>query len=164
PPLDVDSIRNDPRFQVIENVFTGAPSMLLINRQLPPTDDLAVAQAIQFAVNKEICSRIATKNLSPVAWGPLKPTNWGYNPEVETLYRFDPEKAKQLLDAAGWVPGPDGIRVKDGQRATLVNHTKNDPVTMSMLEAIQGMLKAVGLEFEIRSMSIAAAEEQSRQG
>ena len=47
-------------------------------------------QALEFAVNKEVISRIATSGTSPVAWGPLKPTNWSYNKEVEALYTNGP--------------------------------------------------------------------------
>lgn len=164
PSLDVESMKEDSAYQVFENTFTGAPTMFLINRQLAPTDDLAVAQALQFAVNKEVVMRIATGGIGDVAWGPLKPTNWGYNAEVEELYRFDPEQAKQRLDEAGWVPGDDGIRSKDGQRAHLIVNVKTDAVTVSMLEAIQGMLRDVGLQLEIVTMSLAASEELARQG
>jgi peptide/nickel transport system substrate-binding protein len=164
PPLDVATIKSDPKFQTFENMFTGDPTMFLINRQLSPTDDLAVAQAIQFAVNKEVISKIATNNVSPVAWGPLKPTNWSYNPEVEKLYSFNPDQAKQLLDQAGWTPGADGLRTKGDASGKLTINVKDDKLTVSMLEAIQGMLKAVGLDLDIRTMSLAASEDLARQG
>ena len=41
------------------------------------------------------------------ATGPFPPGTWMYEPAVKT-YRFDPERAKALLDEAGWRPGPDG--------------------------------------------------------
>jgi peptide/nickel transport system substrate-binding protein len=164
PALDVGGLKSDSKYQTFENMFTGDPTMFLINRQLTPTDDLAVAQALEFAVNKEVISKIATSNTSPVAWGPLKPTNWGYNPEIEKLYRFDPEQAKQGLDKAGWTPGAGGLRTKDGKDGKLVINVKDDKLTVSMLTAIQGMLQAVGLDLEIRTMALAASEDLARQG
>jgi peptide/nickel transport system substrate-binding protein len=164
PVLDVPSLREDSTITLSERMFAGAPTMLLINRQLAPTDDLAVAQAVEFAVDKNVINQIATGGVSTVAWGPLKPVNWGYNPEVESIYSYDPEKAKQLLDEAGWVPGPDGIRVKDGVTAKLIALTLSDPIRISFLEAIQGMLRAVGLDMEIQAMSLAASEDLARQG
>jgi peptide/nickel transport system substrate-binding protein len=164
PSLDVESMRTNPSFQVFENMFTGAPTMFLVNRQLAPTDDLAVAKALQFAVNKDVITRIATAGVSPVAWGPLKPTNWTYDPRVEELYRYDPAMAAQLLDEAGWVAGADGLRSKDGQPGKLVINVKSDDITVSMLEAIQGMLQQVGLDLEIITMSLAASEDLARQG
>jgi peptide/nickel transport system substrate-binding protein len=164
PALDVGGLKSDSKYQTFENMFTGDPTMFLINRQLTPTDDLAVAQALQFAVNKEVISKIATSNTSPIASGPLKPTNWGYNTEVEKLYKFDPEQAKQALDKAGWTPGSGGLRTKDGKEGKLVINVKDDKLTVSMLEAIQGMLRGVGLDLEIRTMSLAASEDLARQG
>jgi len=164
PALDVAQTKGDSKYQTFENMFTGDPTMFLINRQLAPTDDLAVAQALESAVNKEVISKIATSSTSPVAWGPLKPTNWSYNKDVEGLYKFDPAQAKQVLDAAGWTPGADGLRTKNGVSGKLLINVKDDKLTVSMLEAIQGMLRAVGLDLEIRTMSLAASEDLARQG
>jgi peptide/nickel transport system substrate-binding protein len=164
PALDSVGLTHDARVQVIQTMFTGCPTVHHINRQLPPTNDLAVAKAIQFAINRDVIAKIGTQGTSPVAWGPLKSSNWGYNPRVKTLYRFDPEKAKQLLAEAGWIPGPNGIRAKNGQEAKMVTATKDDKLVISELEAMQGMLRAVGLDLEIKVMSLAAAEELARQG
>lgn len=164
PAIDAVKLKQDKRIKVVETMFTGAPTMLLINRQLPPTNELAVAKAIQFAVNKETVAKIGTQGISPVAWGPLKSSNWGYNPEVRKLYSYDPEKAKKLLEEAGWKVGPDGIRVKNGTPAKLITNTKDDKIVVSELEAVQGMLRAVGLDMEIKTMSLAAAEDLARQG
>jgi peptide/nickel transport system substrate-binding protein len=41
--------------------------------------------------------------------------SWAHTDAIEH-HPFDPAKARQILDADGWRPGPDGIRVKNGQR------------------------------------------------
>ena len=164
PAINVDSVQADPRFQVFKNMYAGEPVMFLINRSKFPTDDVAVARAMQFAVNKQVVTRIATAGISPVAWGPLKPVVWGYNAEVEKLYRYDPPKARQVLEEAGWKPGPGGIRAKNGQACKMVCAVKSDPVTVSMLTAIQGMFKSVGIDLEIQTMALPASEELARQG
>jgi peptide/nickel transport system substrate-binding protein len=164
PAIDSVNLKRDSRVQVIETMFTGCPTVQHINRQLHPTNDLAVARAIQYAVNKEVIARIGTQGTSPPAWGPLKSSTWGYSPKVKSLYRYDPAKAKALLDEAGWVPGPNGIRAKAGKEARLVTHVKDDKIAVSELEAIQGMLRAVGLDLEIKVMSLAASEDMARQG
>jgi len=164
PAVNVASVESDPKFQVFKNMYAGDPVMFLINRQLFPTNDLAVAQAMQFAVNKPILSKIATAGTSPVAWGPLKPVVWGYNPAVEKLYRYDPAKARQVLEEAGWKLGSDGIRVKNGKACQMVCDVKADPVTVSMLTAMQGMFKAVGIGLDIKTMALPASEELAREG
>lgn len=164
PPINVESVQSDPKFQVFKNMYAGEPVMFVINRSKFPTDDVAVARAVQFAVNKQVAARIATGGVSPVAYGPLKPVVWGYNPEVEKLYRYDPPKARQVLEEAGWKMGPGGVRVKNGQACEMVCAVKSDPVTVSMLTAIQGMLKSVGIGLNIQTMALPASEELARQG
>lgn len=164
PALDAVNLQNNPKVHVIQTMFTGCPTTQLVNRQLPPTDDVAVAKALQYAINREIVSKIGTQSTSPIAWGPLKSSNWGYNPQVKTLYKYDPRKAQELLSEAGWVPGPNGVRVKNGKEAKLVTNTKDDKLVISELEAIQGMLRAVGLDLEIHVMALAASEDLARQG
>lgn len=51
------------------------------------------------------------------AIGTQTPLSVAYAPDqINTVYAFDPDRARQLLDEAGWIVGDDGIRVKDGVR------------------------------------------------
>ena len=59
---------------------------------------------------------------------------------------FDPAAARKLLDDAGWVPGEDGIRAKDGVRASFLLYGISDASWTRMSEAIQADLKRVGIE------------------
>lgn len=54
-----------------------------------------------------------------VAIEPIAPISWAFNAEGVNPYPYDPARAKKLLDEAGWKPGADGIRAKDGQRTEL---------------------------------------------
>ena len=80
-----------------------------------------------------------------------------YSAEVETLYPYDPERAKQLLDEAGWVPGGDGIREKDGQRLT-VSIASTDFIN-PFREISQALWSEVGIELQVETMTVAAAFE-----
>src|SRR5207237_11638 len=63
----------------------------------------------------------------------------------------DPDRAQQLLDAAGFRPAGDGIRVH------LLMKTSNTDETTRLLAAIlQQQLRAVGIELDIRTMEFAA--------
>ena len=80
------------------------------------------------------------------------------------MYRFDPAKARQLLEQAGWKPGSDGVRLKDGKRLSVIVNVKDDPQALDMLQVMQANLKQVGLELEIRPMALAASEDLARKG
>jgi peptide/nickel transport system substrate-binding protein len=76
--------------------------------------DQKVRQALAYAINKQVI-------IDKLLFGKAKPgsseLNAGYFKctDIQT-YPYDPEKAKQLLDDAGWVQGSDGIRVSKGSK------------------------------------------------
>ena len=76
----------------------------------------SVRRAIAYATDrKEIIEKIAAR-LGLPAETDQQPRSRGRTRSDITHYPYDPAKAKALLDADGWKAGPDGIRVKDGQK------------------------------------------------
>lgn len=76
--------------------------------------DVRVRQAIAYGINKQ-------RIIDSLLFGKARPGSSELNAgffECKALqpYPYDPAKAKQLLDQAGWVPGPDGIRVAKGAK------------------------------------------------
>jgi peptide/nickel transport system substrate-binding protein len=87
---------------------------LALNVTRPPFDDVRVRQAANFAFDKEALVQVMKGAGAPVyaAWFP---DGYAYNGDVEQ-YKFNPDKARQLLDAAGWkVPAGGKVRQKDGK-------------------------------------------------
>lgn len=60
--------------------------------------------------------------------------------------------AKALLDAAGWVPGADGIRVKDGKKLSLVYQTTVNPIRQDFQALIKSWWTELGAEVELRTI------------
>ena len=57
-----------------------------------------------------------------------------------------------MLDDAGWEPGADGIREKDGQRLSLdVYEAKPQPLSKQTLELVSQQLKKIGVELNVKS-------------
>ncbi len=78
--------------------------------------DKAVRQALYYALDRQkIADRVYFKQAVP-ADSPQPLTSWAHNPNVKRKYPFDRKKAEEMLDEAGWIKGPDGIRQKDGQK------------------------------------------------
>jgi peptide/nickel transport system substrate-binding protein len=65
----------------------------------------------------------------------------------------DIEEAKRLLDEAGWVPGPDGVRVKDGQRLSILFQTSTNAVRQEFQAIIKEWWAEIGVETELRNIS-----------
>lgn len=75
---------------------------------------------------------------------------------------YDPDAAKKILDTAGWVPGPDGIRVKDGTPLRFsVTFSAVFAGNQAILELVQQQLRAVGVDLQLEPVS--AAEQTARQ-
>ena len=109
-----------------------------------PMADPAMRQAVAYAIDKNAINdrllggvaQIANTNISPDAWF------FADQPPVS----YDPARARSILDAGGWVPGADGIRVKNGLRAKIELCTTTRQVREDTLALVSGWLKDVGIE------------------
>jgi peptide/nickel transport system substrate-binding protein len=70
-----------------------------------------------------------------------------------TRWEFNPEKAAQLLDQAGWRRGSDGIRVKDGRRMQLLYQTSVNPVRQKTQAIVKKAFEQVGIEVELKAVN-----------
>ncbi|SDG02828.1 peptide/nickel transport system substrate-binding protein [Sinosporangium album] len=83
----------------------------------PVTGDLAVRKAFSLAMDRQAMVDTILAGAGVPAFGPLPTESEWNNPEVTGAGASDTAAAGKVLDEAGWKPGPDGVRVKDGKRA-----------------------------------------------
>ncbi|GAA2642931.1 ABC transporter substrate-binding protein [Dactylosporangium fulvum] len=138
-------------FQLIWANNPGTVSEYLTNNSAPILSDEKVRAAVQLGINNEEVRDTLLLPTYNVATSILSSTTPYYKNYAQHI-RHDPDKARQLLDEAGWQPGPDGIRVKDGRRLklTVVNGQAGAP-TQDELRAQQ--LRKIGVELEIKPVS-----------
>jgi peptide/nickel transport system substrate-binding protein len=85
-----------------------------------PTRDVAVRRALTQAVNLQELAGIASSGTGRPATGlVLDPRPCQGDTVTGHVPAYDAAGAAAALEAAGWRPGPDGVRVKDGERLTL---------------------------------------------
>jgi peptide/nickel transport system substrate-binding protein len=106
-----------------------------------------VRQAIAHAIDRQAVIQHLLGGLAVPATGVLSSMNWAYEPAVES-YVYDPQKAKRLLDEAGY-KDPDGPGPE--KRFTLTYKTSQNELRRRIGEAIQGFLGEVGIEARMRS-------------
>lgn len=121
---------------------------LSFNFRDPRLRDLRVRRAISYAIDRNTIVNSMLRGTGRIATGMLSPENWAYDGNV-TSYSYDPKKAEQLLDQAGYPAGRDGMR---GLRFEY----KTTPEGARMGEVFQAMLQRVGIELTIRSLDFAA--------
>jgi peptide/nickel transport system substrate-binding protein len=124
--------------------------LVAFNLKRPILQDLNLRRAIAFAIDKNQISDKIYQGLYPPAYSDQAPSSWAYNKQVENKYPFDPAKANQLLDQAGWKIGMDGIRVKDGKRLSLRIATTAGRKPRELTEQVlKYYLKKIGIELTI---------------
>jgi peptide/nickel transport system substrate-binding protein len=109
-----------------------------------PMADPAMRQAIAYAVDKNTINTRLLGGTVQVANTFVTPDAWFFADQPPVSY--DPAKAKSILDAAGWIPGPDGIRVKNGLKAKIELCTTTRQVRQDTLALVAGWLRDVGIE------------------
>ncbi|MCP2164326.1 ABC transporter substrate-binding protein [Goodfellowiella coeruleoviolacea] len=111
--------------------------------------DEAVRQAVSKGINRaEVTSTVLTPNYKPATsiLGSATPLHT----DLSAQLAYDPAGATALLEADGWVAGPDGIRVKAGQRLTAsVIFSSVFNQNQSVLELIQQQLRRIGFDLRI---------------
>ncbi|MDR7234792.1 TIGR04028 family ABC transporter substrate-binding protein [Agrococcus sp. BE272] len=115
----------------------------------PLLEDIRVRQALIAGIDREAIVSSIFSEQYPLATSSLSQTALGYADQGDA-YAFDPELANRLLDEAGWEPGADGIRVRDGERLHLVvNEALPQPRSRDVITLVAQQLREVGVELEL---------------
>lgn len=155
PPDSVSSLEHDRHVRIIMGHGNNY-EYLGFNINDPVLRIKAVRQAIAYAINRQDIIRYVLFNQAEPAAGILPPWNLAYNPDLKQ-YTYDPSKAGQLLDHAGF---PE----KHGYRFTLDYKTSNNPLSIRVAQAIAYNLGQVGIRVNLRSYEWATFYNDIRHG
>lgn len=135
---------------------------LPINTSVEPFTDIRVREAAAFAINQKEIMASLYGGAGSVADGFL--ISALKESQVDPKFRIahDPERAKKALEAAGWVMGPDGVRVKDGKALVVKLWAQNGTEFKRLAEIVQAQLKAVGMQAEISIIDAGSINAQYR--
>ncbi|HTK91006.1 MAG TPA: peptide ABC transporter substrate-binding protein [Verrucomicrobiae bacterium] len=70
-----------------------------------------------------------------------------------TKYEFNVEKANQILEAAGWKKGSDGIRAKDGKKLKMLYQTSINQPRQKTQAIVKQASKNAGIDMELKSVT-----------
>ncbi|WP_095589944.1 peptide ABC transporter substrate-binding protein [Actibacterium ureilyticum] len=118
----------------------------------PFLTDPTIGQALSMAIDRSLIADVGygaggqpTCNVLPAPAAYASTANDGCLVQ-------DIEGAKKLLDDAGWVPGPDGVRVKDGVRLSLTYQTSTNAVRQDTQALVKQWWSEIGVETELRNI------------
>lgn len=138
---------------------TASFEMLYFNYYTPTDTTFKTPDPLlsQFCVRKAISLALDRKKMvdtiyygdSSVVQQPQLPQMISYD-ESLGVFKYDPELAKKTLDDCGWVPGADGIREKNGVKAS-TNYltTSGNAVRLKASQVLQTSLKDIGIEVKL---------------
>ncbi len=147
---NVDRFKSDGTFEVLSIKRQGLGLFVIFNLERPELQDPKVRQAINSGINRDAIIKSVLRGFGKPAYGPLPEVYFGYDPGVEqTGYRFDPEKAKKLLEDAGYKKGAEYYE-RDGKVLTLNLFTQTSGTWKAASELIQADLKEVGIKVDVQ--------------
>lgn len=141
----------DDRDTEVRRGLSARHHMLTLNATHGALADLRVREAIFAALDRPALSDIALQGLEHVEQLPgsllLLPFQAGYRDNVAAVVTHDVAHANAVLDAAGWKPGPDGLRRRDGEVLHLEYVFATDsPHSAAMARGLRAMLADVGVD------------------
>ena len=150
---------------VVQNAAQVNYYYIAYNNSRPYFADKAVRQALTMAVNREEIVKSILGGAGRVAYGPINPLlAWAHTDDVQK-WPYNPEMAKQQLDAAGWKVGAGGIREKDGQKLAFELIVDRGNTTRESTAAVaQQAWKNIGADVKINTMESNASLERLQKG
>lgn len=164
---DIDVIRQgmsvtDENLQLLEQLgFSNAIitenlgyGYIAINHKEEILQDVNVRKALAYGLDRQSVVEAAFGGQANVIDIPQSTVSWAYPDDEDFVkYPYDPEKAKQLLEEAGWKVGSDGIREKDGVKLSLKflassPNSVNDALVPIMIQNY----KDIGIEVKAEQM------------
>lgn len=125
-----------------------------LNLDNPFLKDVRVRKALNYAINKEDLVNALFEGKQQPAIHSITPRDPWFtaDPAKVTIYKYNKREAERLLDEAGWKPGPDGIRVKDGKRLSFTVMTTAGNKTRELVQVyLQNQWKQVGIEVNAKN-------------
>jgi peptide/nickel transport system substrate-binding protein len=136
-PLDLGRIEGNPKLKILRNKDTGVYTIGM-NTERKPLNDIRVRQAISLAIDAAALNKAVYRGIGSVGRTVIPPTIPYYDTTAPE-HEYDPERAKKLLDEAGYA---------DGFKLILVSNENKERIdTMTIA---QNMLKKIGIDSEIQ--------------
>ncbi|HMR36599.1 MAG TPA: peptide ABC transporter substrate-binding protein [Paracoccus sp. (in: a-proteobacteria)] len=141
--------------RVVTLVPSPAVESIYLNLERPQFKDPAVREALYAAIDRQGVIDALYYGVPTTTETFLPPQSPYRNPDLPAQ-RYNLERAAQILDEAGWLPGPDGIRAKDGVRLSFANSTTaGHHLREQTQQFLQQTLAEIGVEMTISNLPAA---------
>lgn len=155
-PVTVESLEKVSGLKVVMTDGTNL-AHLGLNLLDPILKDVRVRQALAYGIDREMIIRDIMRGQAKPANSLLPSSQWAFEPDV-TVYNYDPERAKQLLDEAG--------RKAEGNKPRLKLTLKTSTISISrkVAEVMQEQLRRIGVEIEVQPLETGKLTQDLTEG
>lgn len=138
--------------KVVNIVPAATIESFTFNMERPQFKEAAVREALYHAIDKKSIIDALYYGLPSPTESYVPQQSFYYNPDLPK-HDYDIEKAKTMLDEAGWKPGSDGIRAKDGVKLSFsCSTTAGNHIREQAQQFIQQSFKDIGVEMTISNL------------
>ena len=165
PPANIENfdIMTSSGIVDIQEFTSNGYGYIGFNLRNPKLSDVRVRQALAYGLDRKTFIENQWDGFASICNAPISPVSWAY-PDVSKLnpYAYDPEKAKALLDAAGWIDTDgDGIREKDGIKLSILWTAYNNvDWPLNLIALAKDNWKEIGVELESELMAFNTVYEK----
>jgi peptide/nickel transport system substrate-binding protein len=159
---DLARLRQYPHLNVFSAPVAGY-SMIFLNlssADAPFFQDKPVRQALSYALDRQQIVSQAMDGNGVVVRGPILPGTWAFDSTLPAV-RTDMDKARALLDAAGWiVPRTErgivtsSVRTKDGKPLAFTLLTSSDAIHVAMAREVAYQWATLGVSVTVKSVAM----------
>lgn len=152
----VEIVEQIPDVELISTNATS-PWLIWVNNEHPALSDPAVRLALNYGFDRTGLTQTVLRGLVQPAYNLIPPSSWAYSEEAVEAYAYDPERAQQLLEEAGWVDeNGDGVREKDGEELNFdILNIAGEPERVQILSFVQDQWRDIGVAVNIQNVDVA---------
>jgi peptide/nickel transport system substrate-binding protein len=154
PPHLRERVANNPSTKIVP-VDSLEIMFLAMSPKFKPWDNKLLRQAVAYAIDRDTIIKTILKGQATRLDGPIGQGQYGYDPGLKPKYEYNPEKARQLVQQAGFAGGVDVEFSTPVGRYTL---------DKQISEAIVPMLNAVGIRAKLQTPEWATLWANVQQG
>ncbi len=157
PAQYVEDYKDKDDFQFYSKGQSGTGLQMVMNTRKPPLSDIRVRKALNFAADQEAVNELLYDGAYTPSDGPLNNSHVCFWDGATAMYATDTEKAKALLDEAGWRDEDgDGMREAHGvegvEDGTPLSIKYNILHHQEIGEALQAQFRPIGINLEVEQV------------
>lgn len=144
-PEHLEFVRQDAKLTLYSAPLSGY-TVIFLNLDRAVFQDRAVRQAIMWALDRQALVDEILHGQGIVLDTPILPNSWAFDPDTPT-YRYDTQKARAVLEDAGWLDhDQDGVRSRGALKLEFTLATnEGDATRLALIERISEQLAEVGM-------------------